>query len=492
MKKYQWIIYDQCNIRYIEPGVTDIVFLLYTGTTVASPIWPLKFNIRSNIMEYAIAKAFLAECETLGYTTHWIETNSYRQSLIDFSELHQLSSIVLMRPSEEYLARKIASYILPHTTLDILPNRQFLITPTEFAEQFEKPPVMETFYRYMRKTRNILMEEGKPLWGKWNYDQENRNFDSQHVPSWDWKSESSSALDAAKKYFRAEDIEVYLPVTRADALQLLEYFLEHHAHDFGYLEDAMYQKDRYVHHSLISTALNFWLLYPEEILEKVTSINIPLASQEGFIRQILGWREYMRQYHLYYFDTIYSENALGHMESLPEAWWSYDGKTHNKNITTLNCVDTVIAGVQELNYSHHIERLMIIGNYSMLMGYHPHSVLRWFYEMYTDAFEWVVVPNVLSMSQYVDGGKLATKPYISWGNYIDKMSDYCKGCQYSIKEKTCPMTHLYWDFVDRHQDLYAGWRTPYILSNLKKIDIEKIRLMKAQYRERLKTHIGKI
>lgn len=121
----------------------------------------------------------------------------------------------------------------------------------------------------------------------------------------------------------------------------------------------------------------------------------------------------MRQYHLYYFDTIYSENALGHMESLPEAWWSYDGKTHNKNITTLNCVDTVIAGVQELNYSHHIERLMIIGNYVMLMGYHPHSVLRWFYEMYTDAFEWVVVPNVLSMSQYADGGKLATKPYIS-------------------------------------------------------------------------------
>lgn len=144
----------------------------------------------------------------------------------------------------------------------------------------------------------------------------------------------------------------------------------------------------------------------------------------------------------------------------------------------MNCVDTVLRRVQEKNYSHHIERLMIIGNYTLLRGYYPLEVTRWFYEMYTDAFEWVVTPNVMGMSQYSDGGRLATKPYISGGNYIEKMSDYCKNCQYSVKEKTCPMTHLYWDFVDRHQEVFASGRTPYILSTLAKIDIEKIRKAK--------------
>ena len=240
-----------------------------------------------------------------------------------------------------------------------------------------------------------------------------------------------------------------------------------------------------VHHSMLSTAINFWLLSPLEVIEAALGWHAPLSSVEGFIRQILGWREYMRQFYLYYYDSLYSENALDHTDPLPSRWWNYGGGENEWDITTMNCVDTVLRRVQSENYSHHIERLMIVGNYAFLRWYHPHDVDRWFWEMYTDAFEWVVSPNVLAMSQYSDWGRLATKPYISWGSYIEKMSDYCKKCQYSVKDKTCPMTHLYWDFVDRNKPLFQKWRTPYVLSTLAKVDIEKIREAKKKFIRRI-------
>jgi deoxyribodipyrimidine photolyase-related protein len=204
------------------------------------------------------------------------------------------------------------------------PNIQFLITREEFKNQFEKPPIMETFYRYMRKSRDILMMDGpKPYGGKWNYDHENRNFDKDHISTWSWKPKDHEYIEEAKEYFSARDLECDLPVTRRDALSLLSYFLEYHSQDFGRLEDAMYQDDAYVHHSLLSTAMNFGLLYPGEVIEAILGWHMPLSSQEGYIRQILGWREYMRQYYLAYYDDIYSQNSLDHHEKLPRVWWSY-------------------------------------------------------------------------------------------------------------------------------------------------------------------------
>lgn len=219
MKKAQWILYDQCNLGYIEPWVSDIFFVLFTGSRISSPVGDLTFNIRSQIAEYAITRSFLAECEKLGYRTHWFETISYREGIKEFVAKTGITDIVSMRSSEEYLARKIEKYILPWVSLQIFPNRQFLINSEEFREQFEKPPIMETFYRYMRKSRKILMEQdGKPLGGKWNYDQENRNFDKTHISSWSWKVKEIEYLEEAKRYFGLEDIEFSLPVTRSDAL----------------------------------------------------------------------------------------------------------------------------------------------------------------------------------------------------------------------------------------------------------------------------------
>ena len=479
MKKAQWILYDQCNTRYIESGVTDIFFILFTGARIVSPVGDLTFNIRSNIAEYAIAREFLDECENLGYRTHWIEARSYSEGIEKFAQESCITDIISMRSSEEYLARKIDRYILQWVSLQIFENRQFMITPIEFGEQFEKPPVMENFYRYMRRSRNILIEDdGKPVGGKWNYDSENRNFDKTHVPSWSWKPSDTRYIDEAREYYAAPSLSFLLPVSRRDALSLLQYFLEYHYSDFGRLEDAMYQDDMRVHHSMLSTAINFGILHPSEVIEAAIGWHAPLSSVEGFVRQILGWREYMRQFYLYYYEDIYIQNSLDHHAPLPDTWWNYGWVKNEWEITGLNCADTVVHRVQEENYSHHIERLMIIGNYTLLMGYEPLSVDRWFAEMYTDAFEWVVTPNVMAMSQYSDGGRLATKPYISGGNYIERMSNYCKNCQYSVKDKTCPMTHLYWDFVDRNQAIFQKWRTPYVLSTLAKVDIEKIRKAK--------------
>jgi deoxyribodipyrimidine photolyase-related protein len=236
-----------------------------------------------------------------------------------------------------------------------------------------------------------------------------------------------------------------------------------------------------VHHSMLSIPLNFGLLHPSEVVTAILARDLPIASKEALIRQIIGWREYMRQFYISYRHDLYLQNALEQREKIPAYWWDYSGSHHGEKMTTMNCVDTVLARVQDENYSHHIERLMVIGNYALLMGYHPLEVNRWFAEMYIDAFEWVVSPNVLAMSQYSDGGRLASKPYISWGNYIEKMSDYCRWCRYSVREKTCPMTALYWDFVDRNTSLFESGRNPYILSNLRKIDIEKVRALKTNF-----------
>jgi deoxyribodipyrimidine photolyase-related protein len=449
-------------------------------------MWNLKFNIRSLIAEYAIARSFLVDTQLSWYTTHWIEAPSYCAGIIDFINKTGITNIVSMRSSEEYLARKIDRYIFSGISLNIVPNKQFLITQNEFQWEFRTPPIMENFYRYMRKTRNILMEDiNKPVGGKWNFDHENRNFDKDHIPSWSWKPNDITYINEARSFYDVKNLSFTLPVSRKDALWLLQYFIENHYSDFGRLEDAMYQNDMRVHHSILSTAINFWLLHPSEVISAALEWDAPLSSIEGFIRQILGWREYMRQFYLYYYDSIYGENILEHHSLLPENWWNYEGIQNSSIITGMNCVDTVVNRVHSENYSHHIERLMIIGNYTLLMGYNPVSVNRWFMEMYTDAFEWVVTPNVMAMSQYSDGGRLATKPYISGGNYIDKMSDYCTSCQYSIKDKTCPMTHLYWDFIDRNQPIFKKWRTPYVLSTLSKIDISKIREAKKKFTSKL-------
>jgi deoxyribodipyrimidine photolyase-related protein len=241
----------------------------------------------------------------------------------------------------------------------------------------------------------------------------------------------------------------------------------------------MYQDDAYVHHSLLSSSINYWFLSPREVVKAVEARDTAMNNKEWFIRQVLWWREYMFHFFQYYKDTIYTENFLEHTTSLPNYFWK------DAESSDMNCLSTSLQQVQSENMSHHIQRLMIIWNFALLANLNPHELNHWFFEYYTDAFEWVVTPNVLGMSQFADGWKLATKPYVASANYINKMSDYCKWCRYDPKEKytenACPYNYLYWNFVSDNKETFEKWRQQFVVKNLEKIDIEKIRELKESF-----------
>jgi len=354
-------------------------------------------------------------------------------------------------------------------------HKNFFLTHQEFRKKYDKPPIMENFYRFMRKKENILMDGNKPEWDKWNFDSENRKFDKNHEKSWDFSfdEENDKWLIEAKKYYNFSE-KLWYPTSRKQAIELLNYFVKHHLNTFGKLEDAMYQNDDFVHHSLLSQAINFWFLSVREVVETIARQDTAMNNKEWFIRQILGWREYMFHFFHFYKDEIYSQNYFWFNTKLPKYFWWNDLENMKQN-----CIKQSISRVLKNNYWHHIERLMIIGNFSLLNNFDPHELNKWYFEQYVDAFEWVVTPNVISMSQYADGGKLATKPYISSGNYINKMSDFCKNCEYNVKEKysedACPFNFLYWNFVDNQKETFWKTRQNFVLKNLEKINLEEIK-----------------
>lgn len=332
-----------------------------------------------------------------------------------------------------------------------------------------KPPyLLESFYRKVRKKFNILMEDGEPTGGQWNYDKENRlppDAQLQKNPPREFLNQNW--LDAAdqKNY---EDIEQalrkvipadrfgdwthpLLPTHRATAQKFLETFVSERLANFGPYEDAMVEKAVGLFHSGLSAIMNLQILSVREIVASAEAVpsSVPLASREGFIRQVVGWREFVRLIYLRHTADYEKSNFFGFEGTLAPLYWG--APTH------LNCLSTIVRQVRENAYSHHIPRLMVLGNFALLTKTNPHEVNRWFWSVYLDAYEWVVTPNVLGMSQFADGGVFATKPYVSGANYINKMSNYCKSCRFDPKQtvgdNACPFNSLYWNFIDESQRL---------------------------------------
>ena len=414
-------------------------------------------------------------------TAEFFIENSFILGIRKYAKKHSITHFVLITPVENYVYKnfqKIQSQ-LKKEDIEITftkDEHSFFLSHKDFEAQYKKPPIMEYFYRFMRKKENILMtDDGKPEWGEWNYDKENRKFEKKHEKSWSFDLEKNDYWKEAEEYYDFESQFIF-PTNRKEALKLLEYFIRHHLDNFGKLEDAMYQDDAYVHHSLLSSSINYGFLSPREVVEKVENTDTAMNNKEWFIRQVLGWREYMYHFFQYYKESIYTENFLEHNKKLPEYFWK-DAET-----CSMNCLSTTLKQVQSENMSHHIQRLMIIGNFSLLANLDPHELNHWFFKYYTDAFEWVVTPNVLGMSQFADGGKLAPKPYVASANYINKMSDYCKNCKYDPKEKytedACPYNYLYWNFVSDNKETFEKGRQQFVVKNLEKIDIEKVRELK--------------
>ncbi len=377
-------------------------------------------------------------------------------------------------------------------------SEHFMAKRMEVAQTFEgkKTYLLETFYRNMRKRYNILMEaDGKtPLTGKWNYDGENRKKLPKKIdiPRQLRYNRNVSALVQSIKNQGIETIgrieEKYFDwaVTREESLEVLNDFIKNRLHAFGKYQDAMTERDDLVFHSKLSFAMNIKLLSPLEVVnacieywqENQDKINI--AQIEGFVRQIIGWREYMRGVYWAKMPEYATRNFFENTRKLPEFFWT--GKTN------MNCLSHAINQSLDTAYAHHIQRLMVTGNFAAMIGVHPDEVDAWYLGIYMDAIEWVEITNTRGMSQFADGGLVGTKPYVASANYMHKMGEYCTNCKYDRKEKftdnACPLNSLYWNFYDKNQEKLKGNnRVSMMFRMLDKMDSETRAktLEKAQY-----------
>jgi deoxyribodipyrimidine photolyase-related protein len=387
-------------------------------------------------------------------------------------ERHKPSRLIMTAPGDWRVLQGIRvtaqSYGIP---LEIREDRHFFSTVREFADHAKgrKQLRLEYWYRELREKTGILMENGKPAGGQWNFDQENRGAFGKDGPvslpkplRFKPDAITSEVIQLVNTIFDDHPGSVTAsaegfgwPVSRKEALKALNDFIQHRLALFGTYQDAMWTGEPWLYHAHIASALNLKMLCPEEVVraaEKAYQKGLaPLAAVEGFIRQILGWREYVRGIYWLNMPDYLERNALSATAPLPDFFWTGD--------TEMTCLRETIQQTLRTGYAHHIQRLMITGLYTLLAGIHPKAVHEWYLSVYVDAVEWVELPNVLGMSQYADGGIMASKPYAASGKYIDRMSNYCKHCRFnpaqSSGKDSCPITTLYWDFLMRHEALLA-------------------------------------
>eukprot|EP00903_Cladosiphon_okamuranus_P002921 g2919.t1 len=350
-------------------------------------------------------------------------------------------------------------------SVDIRDDDRFIANHKEFADWAagRKQLRMEYFYRDMRRKTGLLMEGNDPVGGKWNFDADNRKPAEADLflpkPVTFTPDEiTTRVLDLVKQRFTDHfgDLEPFwFGTTSVEAEQTLEHFLANCLVHFGDYQDAMLEGEKFLYHSLLSLYINAGLLDPLMVCQRVEAAyhagTAPLNAAEGFIRQIIGWREYVRGIYWLKMPEYVDLNFFGHNRDLPEFYWTGD--------TQMACMRAAITQTKEDAYAHHIQRLMVTGNFALLAGIDPKQVHEWYLAVYADAYEWVELPNTLGMSQFADGGLLGSKPYVSSGNYIHKMSNHCGSCAYKVKQKTgegaCPFNPLYWHFLDRNRSTLA-------------------------------------
>lgn len=445
---------------------------------------------------FAAMEEFAERLQALGHQVLHLSLDATRQhttlnDLIQSTcQRYSIEALEYQRP-DEY--RLLESFRALHETLDMpvseVDTEHFILPFDEIQQHFEagKHKRMESFYRNMRRAHKVLMEGDEPVGGRWNFDSENRNrlnkTDIEAIPQ-----PLLFATDVSEIKQRLEEHQIKSighctdslswPVTREDSLQLLKFFCNACLPNFGRFQDALTHKSEFswsLYHSRLSFAINSKLLNPKEVIAAAiasyqSSPDIDLAQVEGFVRQILGWREFVRGV---YWANMPGYASLNHFQAkadLPEFFWSGETKMH--------CLSKAIGQSLDYAYAHHIQRLMITGNFCLLAGINPDQVDDWYLSIYIDAIEWVELPNTRGMAIFGDGGIVGTKPYAAGGNYVKKMSDYCSSCFYKVQEKTgpraCPLNSMYWHFMNRHRDeLGKNHRTRMIYSSWDRMDSEQ-------------------
>ena len=444
----------------------------------------VKHHKQKIVLMFSAMRHFAAELRAEGWHVDYVRlddpanTGSFTGEVARAVEHHAASEVRVTTSGEWRVQQAIEEWEgrLP-CPVTILPDTRFIATREDFRAFAEgrKALTMEYFYREMRRKTGLLMEGDKPVGGVWNLDAENREppkgeMKAPPAPKFAPDAITREVIELVGQRFPDHfgDLEPFgWPITRAEALEAAEAFFAQRLGLFGLYQDAMVQGQDDLYHSMLSTSLNIGLLDPLELCRAAEAEyragRAPLNSAEGFIRQIIGWREYVRGFYWHTMPALAEANELAANRPLPEFFWTGD--------TDMRCLADCIRTTREDAHAHHIQRLMVLGNFCLIAGINPQEVAEWYLAVYADAFEWVELPNVAGMVLYADGGRLATKPYAASGNYINKMSDYCGKCRYKVAQKTgpnaCPFNPLYWHFMDANRvrlasnhrigRIYATW-----------------------------------
>ncbi len=440
------------------------------------------------VLVFSAMRHFAKELQNRGFSVKYSKINESKE---DFTKelVYQCKKIhpkrvVITHPGEYRVLQEVKKWKrILNIPVTIIEDDRFFCTIDEFKKWAEgrKELRMELFYQMMRKKYNILIDKnGKPKGGKWNYDIKNRKSLPKNHPEIPTPLKhkpdniTRQVVTEVKKKFPKHfgNLEPFwFAVTHDQARKSLNDFIKNRLEMFGPYEDAMAQEQSFVYHSVLSMYLNLGLLEPKQIIDKVLEKDrIKVESVEGFVRQILGWREYIRGIYWHYMPKYSKTNYFDAKNKLPKFYWTGD--------TEMNCMKNCIEQTIKESYAHHIQRLMITGNFGLIAGIKPEEVCEWYLSVYADAYEWVELPNTHGMTLYADGGILGSKPYAASGNYINKMSDYCKDCKYNVKQKegddACPFNYLYWNFFLKNQKkLEKNPRLWTVFSNIKKMSREK-------------------
>ena len=469
MVKLVLVLGDQLSpnlsaLREADPSSDVVVMAEALGGAEYVPHHPKKIALI-----FAAMRKFADRLRGEGWTVRYYRLSDDKapktisEALIRTAEEIGTSEVICTQAGEWRLIDDLANLPLTVTTLA---DDRFIATEQEFQSWAEgrKQLRMEYFYRDMRRKTDLMMEGDQPAGGQWNFDHDNRKAPPKEI-----------TFEGPLRFEPDESVEDVLTIVEdrfgdnfgdlrpfwfatdaAQANEHLTHWIKHGLPQFGDFQDAMVLGQPHLYHAHIGLYINIGLLDPLEVCQAVEEAwkngDAPINAAEGFIRQIIGWREYVRGIYFLEGRDYVSRNGLGHSRDLPGMFW---GKK-----TWMACIEDAVGQTEQEAYAHHIQRLMVTGNFALLAGIDPYQIHEWYLAVYADAFEWVEAPNVIGMSQFADGGIVASKPYVSSGNYIDKMSNYCKSCSYKVKVKTgpdaCPFNVLYWQFLLRHEDKFRG------------------------------------
>ena len=492
-QKAVFILHDQLNLDVWPDWIYEekplLIFMESKEKRESLPYHKMKLTYVLSSMRH-----FALECSESGFDVHYHSTNGHyddglRDSLSEFE-----GELTFMTPSEWDSRERLRAVQKEFDDrVREISNSFFLADADEWKDKIEPGYRMEYFYREMRKQTGYLMDGDNPEGGGWNYDEQNReSLPKDHplpeIPTVEPDEITKEVIRFVQEQFPDHFGKLdsfHYAVTREQALQLLDDFINNRLDEFGPYEDALKTGNHKLFHSQLSIYLNNGLLLPREVCERALDTyengDARLNSVEGFLRQIIGWREYIRIYYEAMMPDVRNTNHFGFTKKLPNIYWTGE--------TKMKCMEESLHPVIDEAYSHHIQRLMVLSNFSNLTETDPRELNRWFWFAYADAYEWVVLPNVLGMSTFADGGVLASKPYVSSGNYINKMGDYCKNCEYSVTKKTgedaCPFNYLYWNFVDKQRDTFNDRGRVNFMVNMfdnKKTEQEKKAISKSSNR----------